>query len=453
VSSVAPFDPSPSPSGETSLRLGWRAGREIDWRVAAFAAAILIFGLFSQPAPAGLGPAELLIGLLLLASVGPVRAGLFAVGLQLRAPGRDRLELIALLALPLLLWPGLLRGMAMGWSGRDIIRDVVPLGFLFLPVLACQALPGWVVPGRVLREGVVDRLALAFSLAGLALALRWWHETAQGVGSLGSADLLEGQRYLLNSTAVAFAAVWLPLRALTLVDSEPARGGRPHQGRPSLWAWLWLLLGMAAGGICLTALAAAVYRGGVLLSLLALTIGVMIRGWQRPGRLLLPVLLLLLLMLPFHSIAFGLLDLLADKTGAVGLNSRGAELSAVMGALTDSPLALLLGQGWGGLLSNPAVGNWQVSYTHSALTYLLFKGGLLGLLVGLIYAGSLVRAILPGLTSRMDIACAAIPPILSGLLMHTSYKFLCFSICITLLLLAARSQKARGSYVHTSECE
>ncbi|QJE72161.1 hypothetical protein HHL28_02730 [Aerophototrophica crusticola] len=385
----------------------------------ALIAALMAYGAFCMPAPQGFGPAELAVALGLFAAIGPARLFALSSGLSLRRPGADMLDWVGSLTLLALLLLGGVRGIALGWAERDILRDVVPLGFLFLPLLLGPLL-------ACLTPRVLRRLAHAFALAGLLFALRWWGSQVMGIGPAGMAGPNSAD-YLLNSATVPFAAVWLPLAGLRPALERPGRGG-----------WVLAGLGLIAGLACLGALAEAVHRAALLLCLGALGIGFVAQGLLRPRLGLVLLLGLLAASSILGPVLLDALDLVARKTEAVGLNNRLAEVEAVLAQTGRSPVAFLLGDGWGALLSNPAVGYLRVSYTHSLASYLLLKVGAVGLVLVLAYLGLLAGRILAAQARRPDLLLAAGPSLLLGLFLHTSFKFLCFGLLLALLTARGR---------------
>ncbi len=401
--------------GETGLRAGLAA--------AALVTALALYGAFSAPAPPSVRLTEATIGALLLFAVG-WRAPLFAAtGHALRRADLPTWEALAVPALAWLLWAPLLRGAALGWESADILRDVVPLLYLFLPVLLVPALRrggAWVE--RLLGGGLI--------LAGLLFTLRWWKEVQWGFGAVGVRAMTDGGAYFLNAPSVLFAAVALPILALGLL----ARGG---VGR-----WILAPACALAGAFCLAALAGAVHRSALGLALLS---GVAVAVWwarRAPG--------LILLILAGLALAFGLAGeslfgawgQAAEKTRLTGVNARWDEAAAVFQHVARSPWSLLFGDGWGARLENPAVGGWRVSYTHTLATYALVKGGFLGSLALAAYLGGLSSALLRLLRADPPLGWALLPPLLMALAAHTSFKYLDTGLLLTLVLL--RDEKRRG---------
>lgn len=378
--------------------------------------AVVLYGLRSAPAPTGVGKAELAIGAALALAVGlaePLR--LLAVPASPAEPEWRRRGVLCLMWL--LLVPGV-RGLVVEWSVRDIARDVIPLLFLFSPLVLVPILDRL---GEAGRRG----LAAALAVAGVLFALRWWHFVHWNTGALGAVALSDGPKYLLNAPAVLFAAIALP--ALALIPLE--RGGGKGFGLAGALAVL--------GAAGLAALAGAVHRFALAVATVALgTLGLrtVLRSTVAAGILGLGVVT--------AGGVFGwrlwqTLGLAVEKSRQVGVNARWDEAAAVFDQLAASPVTLLLGDGWGTLIANPAVGGWRVSYTHSLFTYILVKGGLLGLAVLAAWLGSLVPPGLRALARRPHLAVAALAPVLMALTVHSSYKYFDTGLLLTLLLLLA----------------
>lgn len=414
----------------------------------ALAAALSVHGAASLPAPDALGSAELAVAGLLVLAVGPRRLARLAAGRTLVATDASRFEQDATLALVVLATVPLARGLARGWWAGDAVRDLVSLGFLFLPLALAP-----LADRPAVRAFARPALTLGLAGAGVAFALRWWTEAGWRFGTIGTAPMDDGEGYLLNSPAVLFAALWLPVAAAGLVaGAAPASaGGARGVGR------LCVAGAAALGGVlCLAALVAAVHRAALAFSAVAIglwAVGALVRrSPDRPGcdprpsgpATAAPVIIasaaaiaaLLGLVLTVELPLPGALAQMVDKTRQVGTNARTAEWGAVLAAIGRDPITLAIGDGWGALLNNPAVGGLAVSYTHNLVAYMLLKAGLVGVLVTVGYLSwwsapmSRLAATAPGL------AIAAGVPLANGLVAHTSFKFLTFGLLLCLVRVA-----------------
>lgn len=391
------------------MRVDWRA----DGRLWAFALSVLAYGAASAPAPPGIRPQELLVfaGIALFTgTAGPWR---FFAGQEVaRAPAPLA---VGSAIMVWLLWQGFMRGLWNGWGLTDMIRDIVPMLFLALPLLLAPLL-GRLDPDRA------DRLADAVAAAGVLFALRWWHDAGMALSAVGASPLGEGRYYLLNSALVPFASVWLGLRATRWLLAP----------RPTRAEWAQAILAAAGCLCCLLAQAATLHRAGLILSLLALGAGMGRWLWRRPALFLTLFLLASAVLIGVGARVAGVAALLADKTESVGLNNRVDELLAVLEQVGRDPLSFLIGDGWGALVANPAVGWWRVSYTHSAASYFLLKLGALGLALMLGLAGLLAGLLARAARDMPMLLLAVAPSLLLGAFLHTSFKYLCFSLLLSL---------------------
>lgn len=387
------------------------------------AAALLLYGGVSVPAPPSLRWGEAAIGLLILLSIGWRRPLMVATGHALRGTDESEWMIVAVAALGWLLWVPLLRGAALGWEAAEILRDVVPLFYLFLPVLLVPALR---------RAGVwgVRLPAAGLALAGLLLALRWWKQSDWGFGAVGRRAMADGGTYLLNAPSVLFAAVALPALALSLVAAGE-----------SFRRWIAAFACAAGGALCLGALAGAVHR--TALGLAALSLAMVALWWvRRRPWLAVPLLLAAgFVVLPAGDALVGAWQQVAEKTRLTGANTRWEEAAAVIDHAASSAWTLLFGDGWGARIANPAVGGWRVSYTHTLVSYSLLKTGILGVLALGAYLCALLRPWRRLLAEDPPLAMAVVPPLLMALCLHTSFKYLDTGVILSLMLLASEPRK------------
>ncbi len=400
--------------------------------------ALLLYGLFSAPAPQQIGLAELAIALSLIVASGLRQPLALASGALLTSQDARVYELTGCIAFQWLLWAPLLRGAALDWEMRDILRDIVPMLYLFLPVLLTRRL-------HHLPHRAVTMLSIGLASAGAIFVIRWWVNAGWAFGAIGHRALEEGPYYLLNSPAVLFAAIWLPIAAARLlwpVLGKPALG-RPEPGRHELAIILTAtaaLILTATAALILAALAGTVHRMALALVVVSglIYIAWSIRRSPWPAALTLAGLAVLSL-LPDGPL-IGAFELIMAKSQQVGWNERFNEANAVLVQIDRSVTSLLLGDGWGALVANPAVGGWRVSYTHSFASYLLLKTGVLGTLAMLCWLASLTPAAITLVRRDLPLALALLPPLLGGLLLHTSFKYLCFGLLLTLMVVASERE-------------
>ena len=392
------------------------------WRSAGLFLALAVYGLLSAPAPADIRPAEAVIGALLVLGVGFLRPLYVATGHSLLDRESLPWELPAVLSLAVLLWCPLMRGVWLGWAPRDMVRDVIPLLYLFLPVLLVPLL-------RAASDRAVDLLIAGMAVAGAGFALRWWKQAEWGFGAVGVRAMADGGVYLLNAPSVLFAAILLPAFGFGML----VRGGWPRRA-----AGVVAILG---GLMCLAALAGAVHRMALGLAVVAFAAQGL--WWLRraPLAALGAGVAALLLVVLVPEVLLGALGQVVEKTRLAGANTRWEEAEAAVGQALSSPSAFLFGQGWGALLANPAVGGWRVSYTHTLATYAIAKAGVVGLCALTAYLGGLAPRALMLLRADPALGWAVVPPLLMALGAHTSFKYLDTGLLLTLMVLAAERGK------------
>lgn len=398
--------------------------------VLALAAALLTQGVAGRPAPPVFRPEiEGVVAAGLLAAAGwraPLAAGLGGFPLGWFPDATQRWFVVGSGCLCILLWPPLARAAWMGWSSADAARDVAPLLFLFLPLALVPSL-------RPAGKTAVVALTAALMLEGLFYALRWWRHADWGFGALGARTLADGGGYLLNAPSVLFAAIAWPLAALHCFE----KGGvlRFAAGFGAL----------AAGATCVAGLLGAAHRLAFGLILLAAATAL----WTRARRIpwLIPALVVAAVAVAAAEgdRLAGALFHIVEKTRVTGGNARVEEAAAALAMAGETLESLLFGAGWGALIDNPAVGGWRVSYTHTFLTYLLVKAGLVGLAAGTIWLGVFLRPAAALWRHDPAWALAMLSPLFVSFTVHTSYKYLDTGVMLTLLWIAAeRTEKING---------
>ena len=89
----------------------------------------------------------------------------------------------------------------------------------------------------------------------------------------------------------------------------------------------------------------------------------------------------------FYANLWDVIEALWNKTRLHGGNMRLAEWRAVLDVIGNNLPSTLFGTGWGGTFSSPAVAEIRVNFTHSLLSSLLLKTGLVGFGFTVFYLG------------------------------------------------------------------
>lgn len=362
--------------------------------------AIFIYAVLGVPAPDAPGLAEILIGGLLLVSVG------FARGLQVLDPGRSRgWEQAAGWLLIYGLTVPVLGGLAAGNGAAAIVRDMIAYLFLLLPLFMIPLFEG--------RQGRINGLTALVVCLGLVFSLRVL------CPALLTPGLSVPDPFLLaNAPTVLFSALFLAgLGGWGLYRGRVLRGGVPGMLALIPLATMALIMQRASIGVfCLTLLVLA-------------AIGLI----RRPLRVVLPLLALAALALSVWPLMQDIVQTLAHKTALVGFNRRGDEALAVLRELDGSLLTVLFGKGWGAAIASPAVGGAVVTFTHSLFTTYWLKSGLVGLLLVTIYLGWFALMLFRLLPRFPVMALALAGPFLIDIFLYASFKSLDFGLVLLLI--------------------
>ena len=429
------------------------------WCWFALVLVIAVHAGFSQPAPQVLGLAEAVIALGLVSLAGIVHPLALVTATAFRAVAVDRrhrvrndgcsredrvegrvedashpmmtADRLAMAGFWLLLWLGALGAVVAGWPLGDITRDMVPLLFLFLPII---------ISPMVWRHLRVEYLMTLLCLAGGLLAWRYLVSTSLGPTDWGRFIHGQSLAYLANSPLIAGAAVFGVLQPLyrwvgVLDDAlSDRRHGRIVRGLVSI---LLLLSAM----MCWMAMASAGQRAPLLLSLVSVSAGLLWLGigfglrypltstvQRRLTILLVAIVLVAGMVWALDALPAMLLADFTDKFLLVGDNARLAEWRVIIGLVGQEVLTLIFGLGWGAHYHSPAVGDYYVGYAHGMLPYLLLKTGLVGWVAIGLYGVAVVRWCQRGYRLRprltLIVLMAMMPPVVSAVLFYTSYKFL-----------------------------
>jgi hypothetical protein len=374
------------------------SGRNI--QIILFSLAILVYAMFSSPTPDHFGFSEGVVAVFLFSAIGlsiGQRVSFFALGFGVTAP--------------------LFVAMISGHAIPEIIRDIIPFLFLFLPLFW-----GWI--GNLRPSLVIFLVAMTgyiFSVRTLSL----YHPillTPALWGQGPPADLL----YLANSPEVLFSAlISIGYGAVMMCEN----GGR-------FKAFLLIVLSF----LPITAMAIMTQRAGIGAVGLYSVIVVLFLMGRHPKQGCIFLGLLGSLGLIFWPMIETIFDMLLQKTELVGFNARLEEWGAVLTLLFQNWVTLFWGIGWGGQFENPAVGGLEVNYTHSLLSALLLKTGVFGSTIILVGCFTPVKRALalslkaPSLRETILLG-AALPPLLISVFLYASYKSLGFGLILLVFAL------------------
>lgn len=373
-----------------------------------FSFAIVVYALFGVPTPSHPGLIEALVAGGLLAAFLAGQGWRAFLNWREHAPwfAAGQAVLIWGLSVPLAI------GIAGAHGSSEIVRDLAGFVFLIFPLLFIGAMS--------------ERRAFYFLVGflGAVLALRTLH--LEALSFLGSAEKLD---YLEIMPSILFAALFFA-----------GSGVQVFCERFSVRGVLWAGVYGGAALLCLLPLMATEQRA----SLGVFAVGMVVIGaaylWRSPRRAVWIVLAGLGLAFAFAGQIGAGFSTLANKTMLVGANMRFEEFAAVWAQISDAPGSLLLGKGWGAVYASPAVAGISVNYTHSLLSALLLKGGLLGFVLGGSYVALLLWGVMRRFWAAPVVSIAIMGPILIDVFFYASYKSLDFAL---VMLAAALGAAAR----------
>jgi hypothetical protein len=392
--------------------------KQLPFRFIIFLAGLMVYALFGSPTPDSVSWAELIVGLCLLLAVSPRHV------FKLIAFQMDRsaaLFIIFGMTIPCLV------GIVSGQDTNLLCRDLIAFAFLTLPFLMWSDKRGHkkelfyvkniehkqikLLYFAAFSIGVVFtfRLILSIILDPLKGFVDFSDNLYMGISPLVVLSCLLGLAGV--GALLSYASIRKYILAGALLVAAC-----------SVLAVLYLTMQRATLIYC------AVFVGVCLFYALL----------RRADRALPAVILTGVLTCSFVSVLTVVLSDISVKTDRVGLNMRWEELSAVIEVVTQSPRFLLLGTGWGGTFISPAAGGIEVNFTHSLLSSMLLKTGLIGLSLTMIYIWLFVQRLYALRFYNFYVFMILAGPFLIPLLFYGSYKSLDYGLVLLLIYVSAR---------------
>lgn len=384
-------------------------------RFCSLMSAMAVYAFRGSPTPDNPGWPEVLTGLLLLAAVG-VKGGIRALTISFSAPMKlwqigGKLFLLYGLSVPLI------GGGMAGHGAAEVLRDILPFAFFLMPVFLTENFEKRPEYGRYLLFAAI---ALGFVFALRAL-LPFYPFSILNVGIFPQSEELF---YFANAPTVFLAALMLlGLSGKTVMEAAGAKD----------IARAAILFGLSL--LPLLAMTAAEQRAGVGACVLYAVMLAAMAVWRSPARAARLLLAIFFVVWAAFPVFMDAAEILGRKTSAVGLNMRDQEAKAVWEAVsgTGNPAHILFGLGWGGGFHSPAVGGVYVNFTHSLLTSMLLKTGLVGVFLACTYLAGLLNLLTGLLFRHPRVAMALLAPFLVDIFLYASFKSLDFGLVLLLI--------------------
>ncbi|WP_246310810.1 hypothetical protein [Paenibacillus xylanilyticus] len=387
------------------------------WTSYAFICGLLIYAVYSAPFPAQPGLIEGIIAALLIVFVS-VPTGIVVMSGGFTIYQKYNLFPVALhIGFFTMLWLGLFNGAVVySWNVVDIIRDLIPCVYIFAPFLLLPAM----------KRSKLDWFKILpwiLSINGVVFAVRFYLEAGISPLDVGKMYYSDNLLYLPYDPSVSFASIFLPIMAVHTWKGT------------NLFRWSGSLLMLVAGLVSLGSLMAVAQRAPLGLAVLSYFIYFLIGSRKSFKKIILLLIILISVFILVQDQLASTFDLLMTKQEDYGMNGKNNEMIAVLHETSRSIYSLFFGIGWGGLFYDPTY-NAEVSFTHSAITFFLLKGGIIGLLVFLYYLSWISRRILLNMTvSKLPYSLSVIVPLTIGLIFQPTFKTLSYGMVLTFLCL------------------
>ncbi|MBP1937386.1 hypothetical protein [Paenibacillus sediminis] len=397
------------------------------WSGMAFVSALLLYATLSGPFPSAPGVVEVIIACLLALFV------TLPTGIVVMSGGftiYQKYEIVPMwlhLGFFLSLWWGLFNGgIVHAWHVTDIVRDLIPCVYMFVPLLLLPAM-------QRSRWNWAQLFPWLLSIVGVILSIRFFYVVQISPLDIGKMSYFDNFLYLAYDPSVTFAAIFLPIMAIHTWKSS------------SLMHWISSLMMLAGGFMALASLMAIAQRAPVGLSVLSFFVYFLLISWKSVKKILLFLIIMACISYLAQDLITSSYQLLMNKQETYGMNGKADEFIAVLQDTSRSVHALLFGIGWGGLFYDPTYGE-EVSFTHSAVTFFLLKGGVLGLTIFLLYLIWIFSKLFRSLSmERLPYILAATVPVMIGLLFQPSFKTLTYGMIIAFLCLMDQKSLTRSS--------
>lgn len=365
---------------------------------------ILVYALWGSPTPDDPGVLELVLGGLLIFIV-----GFEGLGYALRV--RQGAVLPQITIAQLFLYAGLsfpvIAAVIADHPLTFVARDLTAFLFMVLPLFLWPLLQ---------REPKACTILLYSVVAlGVIFAVR----TRLAFPFIGSNDSLY---YLSNMPSVLFAAIYLAGIGLN----------RFSCGLGAFCIGRTLLL-MALAYSCLLLMIETQQRASLGAFALSMIIILAVNFIKAPKRTALVIIALAAAIVVYWASIYGVIESLLLKTSVVGGNMRAQEWQAVWNEVSGNPLSIMFGQGWGAMLSDPAVAGIRVNFTHGLASSMVLKMGVFGCLLALAYVLTLLYTALKYLKTDTVMVLALAAPILIDTFLYASFKSLDFGLVLALI--------------------
>lgn len=382
---------------------------------ALFFLCLLVYGVFSNPTPDDPGIPELIIGLCLILYSG-VSGAFGAIGgflLESRGFSGTLLGIIFIY----LFFPLVVIGVLNGYEFNEIIRDLIPYLFFFIPIFIWNN-------AHARPDEFVKISSWLLVFISLSYSIRHFIDAGVSVGRIGEGFYNNSQMYLSTDSSILFGLVFLTLTGFQLISHKKIVG-------------VVLLL------LSVFPLALLLIRGhrSPIAIYLVIMIAHFLVGSSFRTKIAIASSALVATYFAWDKI-ISVMELFVRKTQAVGSNARLEEAATIMTLINENVVTLFFGLGWGGVFANPAIGYHEVNYSHWIVTYFLLKGGLIGMVLVCAYIILVARYLYELYSVNRILFYSISAPVLVAFTTNPSFRTLSFGVLVSVLIVCVNYNKS-----------
>lgn len=366
----------------------------------ALAGLVVLYGVAGYAFPKSLSLVDLTLGLS-ISLIGTISI------LSILSSRDQYAQLSVILVLLSLSW-GALVGAANGSDSNDMVRDVIPALFMFQ----------FVIFDNLFRQKQLRWILLASAIAGVILAVRFYIQ-AGALPFVRLGVVYHDSTFSIYEPLVFLSALYCGMRAI--------------RERPSVISAIMLTCSL----VCCNAILHNAQRGPFFTIVVVLAVYLFLK---RPKIGLASCAALVVVATWNAGALTEILLPLIEKTQVHGLNNKLEEWSDVMDSIGRG-LGIFFGQGWGSVLYSSTNSYEGATFTHSLVSYLLLKTGIIGTAMAIvIFALPVVGRRMRGLS--LEHVLLFVPVLMNGILFQPVYKTFGYGLVLLLLYGFARSSRA-----------
>lgn len=320
---------------------------------------LFFYGAFSFPFPVEVTVVEIALGGIIVFSIMLNLTASFAAATKYALYGYGFIMLVVLLSF------GTIIGILRQNLPSNIIRDVVPLFYMFLPVLGGGI--SWLV-----RGDNPNRYLLQLSYAACACAMffcyRYFNSPDFVFDNIGIGFILGDLSYYQYDPTVIFALLFSTSQVFYLARARV----QIYTKFVGIIVFLCVIL------FTLISFVGIIQRLPMILFLLVIFVEVVLLVRRELFAIMLCFMVMIIAIIWQVWPEYFTLEIFAQKTADHGLiSAKLTETSDIFEYFSSDFFLMMSGVGWGGLHYDSTIGS-ELRFTHNPITFFLLKLGLIG---------------------------------------------------------------------------